>query len=483
MTSSKIESDGQDLAARVHALMPKLTEYLKTLVAVPSVYKETEDQRTSPVHDAAVKIQKMLTDTGLSSVDLKCIGDEKKNAPLIYARYQVKDAPAGTPTVLLYAHYDVVEAAGWQEAFKPEVKADGRLYGRGAADDKSGVMMHVGALGAFDGKPPVNLTIMLEGEEESGDRLEQFVAENPDLFEADVIVVADTGNYELGKPTFTTSLRGTAVADLTVTTLDNPVHSGTNGGPVPDAFMVLVRMLARLHDDAGDVAVPGLVHTAWEGYEPKEADVRTEAGLKAGVKLIGTGTLGARLYTKPSINVVGLDGPPPTTKAVNQLQATATARISVRIAPTEKPKDAFDRLRDYLLRPELNPWHAEVKVTSVVGGGSGFHMDPAQVPDAAKEAMRKAYPGQTVQYVGEGGSIPLVVQLQTLNPKAAMLVIGCEEPKCRIHSHPESVDLRELEAMTLAECHLLDLLGNAKTRTASGSREDSVVPAAAPAQR
>ncbi|WBP84940.1 M20/M25/M40 family metallo-hydrolase [Kitasatospora cathayae] len=342
---------------------------------------------------------------------------------------------------------------------------DGRVYGRGSADDKSGIIMNLGALRTFTTMPPVHLKIVLEGEEEAGDSLEEYVRHNPDLFKADVLVIADTGNYELGKPTFTTSLRGLVAADVTVRTLNSPVHSGEYGGPTPDAFMALIHLLNQVQNPAGDVVVPDLLQAAWQGHEPDEQKFREQAGVKAGVHLIGTGLLGSRLFGKPSVNVVGLDGPPTIDGSINQLTATATARVSLRIAPLEDPQHAFSQLKAYLEDPAFNPWNAEVQVNPVEGSaGSGFQADTTKPGYALAEmAMLHAYPCEQVVFTGAGGSIPLVTQLQQVNPDSTVLLIGCEEALCRIHSFPESVDITELHKMTLAESYLLMFLGDRKT--------------------
>lgn len=443
-----------DLPAKVNMLMKRTVEDLYQLVRIPSVYR---GENSEDLSKAAELVKELLIDAGVANADLVCIGSQKENAPLVYGTYECPDPVPNLPTVLLYAHYDVVEAGGWPKAFCPET-IDNRVYGRGAADDKSGIMMHVGALRAFNGRPPVNLTVVVEGEEESGDRIEQYVLDHPDDFRADVIVVADTGNHRIGEPTFTTSLRGVVDVKITVTTLKRPVHSGSFGGPVPDAFMVLTRMLAQLHDYDGDVRIPGLVTGKWSDLQPVEKELRASAGMEPNVKLIGTDTLGARLYTRPSVNVTGLDGPPPVKHPVNQLTDKATALVSLRIAPTEEPKHAADLLCKFLSDPAINPWGAEVTVSDE-GGGKGFTAK-TDTPfyAVAKHAMETAYPGKEAVNAGAGGAIPLISKFQQINEKATILLLGSQEPQCNIHSAPESVDLGELKAMTLAECYLLTFL-------------------------
>jgi acetylornithine deacetylase/succinyl-diaminopimelate desuccinylase-like protein len=302
----------------------------------------------------------------------------------------------------------------------------------------------------------VHLKVLIEGEEETGKgTLEDFVADpaNRDLFRADVIVVADVGNWALGAPTLTTSLRGLASADVAVRTLKAPVHSGTYGGPGPDAFMALVRMLAALEGPEGEVQVPGLVTEPWTGAETTEDRYRQDAGVLPGVDLIGTGSISQRLYVSPSLNVVGLDGLPPLSAATNALRDEVTARVSVRLAPSQTPDDAFEKLKQRL--EAVKPWHVEMTV-SPAGSGEGYEADPTRPAYAlAREALEAAYPGKEVQLKGEGGSIPLVTRLAEVNPSASILLWGCEEPQSSIHGPDESVDLGELEAMTLAEAELL----------------------------
>ncbi|MFF2951459.1 M20/M25/M40 family metallo-hydrolase [Kitasatospora sp. NPDC057965] len=448
-----------DLAVKISQLKKGLIDDLTEFVKIRSVYNK---DALTPVKDAADWCQKKLTDPAFKlehvHVEQLNIGDVTRNAPLVHATCGPDGDTAGLPTVMLYAHYDVVGDGGWTEAWDPKPIDNGtRLQGRGAADDKSGVLMHLGALRAFEGRPPVPLKIFLEGEEESGDTLDGFVQDprNKDLFTADVIVVADSGNHELGEPTFTTSLRGVVAVDVTVSTLRKPKHSGVYGGPAPDAFMALARILAALVDDRGDVTVPGLVREHWQGEEPDEAAFRDEAGMLPDVRLIGSDTLGSRLYDRPSANVVALSGPPSYDPPVNQLTATAKARVSVRIAPLERPEDAIARLEQFIYRPDLNPWNADITVEKA-DAAPGFQADTTGHGYAlAKEAMEHAYPGKRTLLTGDGGTIPLVTELQQINPGATVLVIGCQEPLCNIHSSPESVDIAEFAAMTLAECYLL----------------------------
>ncbi|MFF2751311.1 M20/M25/M40 family metallo-hydrolase [Kitasatospora sp. NPDC058048] len=476
------DGDGQGLPDKVKGLMKGITDDLIELVKIRSIY-DTKDPKSheADLDNAATTAQKLLQKAGLTQVDLVEIGGggagEQFDSKLVHGTYQCPDAGPHTPTVLLYAHYDVVQTdeTKWPDAFKPSIDEHNRLKGRGAADDKSGVMMHVGTLRALDGKPPVNLVVVLEGEEEAGrGTLEAYIQAHPEKFKADVIIVADGGNTGLGQPTLTKSLRGFAIVDVTVTTLvDGTRHSGMFGGPAGDAFMVLARMLARLHDADGNVAVPGLRSDTWDGVQPSEDAFRADAGVVQGMKLLGTGPLGDRLYTRPSINVIGLTSKlPPHDQPVNQLIDTVTARIGMRLAPLEDPEKAAGKLSEFLNSAAVNPWGAKVVVSAPQELGRGFFAD-ITLPgyDTAEKALAKAYPGTRTQYAGQGGSIPLVTLLQANSPKAVVLVIGCEEPKCLIHALHESVSLDELEHMTLAQSYLLQDFGAATTPIGSGAEQ------------
>src|SRR2546422_6135977 len=319
------------LPGRVKGLMPQLVEDLIGLVEIPSV-RQAGGSLTEVLRAGKGGVS-LLQGAGISDARFLSITDNHvPDAPLVYADHPCAGAPTDTPTVLLYAHYDVQPAGDWADAFNPR-QVNRRLFGRGAADDKSGIMMHLGAIRAFAGRPPVHLKIVIEGEEETGTgTLEAFVSDpaNHALFRADVIVVADVGNWAMGVPTLTTMLRGLAAVDVTVRTLKAPVHSGVYGGPAPDAFMALVRIMAALHDAEGNVAVPGLLSAPWTGAKMTEDQYRDDAGIVPGVDLIGTGSVCQRLYTTPALSVVGLDGLPSLGAATKALRDWVTARISLR---------------------------------------------------------------------------------------------------------------------------------------------------------
>jgi len=455
------------VAAAVAALGDELWTTLSDLVRFASV-NPNGNQQNKAVADCRADIVKRFRAAGVPARELVITYNGRSATPLVYADYKCSNPNA--PTVLIYSHYDVQPAKkedGWQtDPFVPVDKPDGadvRKYGRGAADDKSGIVMHLGVAKAFGSKGlPVNLRLVFEGEEEQPcETLESFLAdekEDHSAFKADLVVVADCGNVVLGKPTITTTLRGYAVFDVTVRTLQSTVHSGMYGGPAPDAFMTLVRMLAALHDDHGDVAVPGLVRDdAYPFAKVDEPQFRAAAGVVDGIPLIGTGILAQRLGGRPSVNVIGLDGPPPTESAPNVLRPYAKARISVRLAPTQDPQVASKIIADYL--KNLKPWGIHAVEVKPLGAGAGYTAKTTGPRfKAAAAALSQAYGGQATVYAGQGGSIPLVNALQKANPDAEVVLWGCEEPRCRIHSTDESVSKAELLAMTTAEALLLQQL-------------------------
>jgi acetylornithine deacetylase/succinyl-diaminopimelate desuccinylase-like protein len=379
-------------------------------------------------------------------------------APAVVAHWP---APDGAPTALLYAHHDVQptgERADWtSEPFQP-VERDGRLYGRGAADDKAGVMAHVAALRVFDGKPPVGVTLFVEGEEEIGSpTFTRFLETYRDELAADVIVVADSVNWSIDTPALTTSLRGLVDGVVEVRVLDHAVHSGMFGGPVLDALTSLCRLLATLHDGNGDVTVPGLVQRKAKEVDYPESRYRAEAGILDGVELSGTGSLGDRLWTKPALSVVALDATP-VADAANVLVHAARAKVSLRLAPGQDPRSALDALRDHLRS------HAEfgAEVTFTDGAlGPPCELDTSKPAyDAARDAFADAF-GKPPVEVGLGGTIPFIAEFAATFPGAAVLVTGVEDPDSRAHGADESLHLGQFAKVCLAEALLLDRLASA----------------------
>ncbi len=364
-------------------------------------------------------------------------------------------APEGAPTALLYAHHDVQPegpAAEWTSPpFEPVVR-EGRLYGRGAADDKSGIVIHAAALRATAGELGVGIKVLVEGMEEcSTEFLPELVGGHADLIRADVAVIADGGNYRTGVPTIGTSVRGVTDCIVEVSVLPQAQHSGSYGGPIPDAITALARMLATLHDDAGDVAVAGLGRFTWEGTPIPEDEFRAESGVFDSVQMIGTGPLTDRLLSGPAVNVLGIDAPT-VVESSNQIVPRARARVSLRLAPGDDPVAGRDALIAHLRAAA--PWGVHVDIEGDEAG-MGYLVDTSTPAyRAAKEALAEAFGAEVVE-MGSGGSIPLVPLLAQTFPGLPVLIWGAGDDRSAYHSIDESVDLADLESMALAEALFL----------------------------
>lgn len=442
-----------DLRTAVDRVLPSVLADLRNLVRIRSV--SADPGAADDIGVAAEAVAELARAAGAADVAILSVTG---GAPAVVAHWP---APDGAPTALLYAHHDVQptgERADWtSEPFQP-VERDGRLYGRGAADDKAGVMAHVAALRVFDGKPPVGVTLFVEGEEEIGSpTFTRFLETYRDELAADVIVVADSVNWSIDTPALTTSLRGLVDGVVEVRVLDHAVHSGMFGGPVLDALTSLCRLLATLHDGNGDVAVPGLVQRKAKEVDYPESRYRAEAGILDGVELSGTGSLGDRLWTKPALSVVALDATP-VADAANVLVHAARAKVSLRLAPGQDPRSALDALGDHLRS------HAEfgAEVTFTDGAlGPPCELDTSKPAyDAARDAFADAF-GKPPVEVGLGGTIPFIAEFAATFPGAAVLVTGVEDPDSRAHGADESLHLGQFAKVCLAEALLLDRLASA----------------------
>jgi len=437
--------------SRVRDLMPGVRRDLEALARIPSISLAAFDQ--AHVEASAEATAALLRAEGLE-VEIVREGGR----PAVIGRIA---APAGAPTIMLYAHHDVQppgDDAEWDTPPFEPIEREGRLYGRGAADDKAGIMAHVAALRAHAGALPVGVTVFVEGEEEIGsESLPTILERHGDKLRADAIVLADSANWAVGHPALTTTLRGMIRVVVTVRTLDHAIHSGMYGGPVPDALTALIRLLATLHDDAGDVAVPGLKTGHAADLEYDEDRLRAESGMLDGVQPIGSGTLLSRLWNRPSITTIGIDAPAVAT-ASNTLVPRASAKISMRLAPDEHDLDAYEALRTHLLTHA--PWGAQVEVT-LDDRGNGFAADAeGPIYDQARAAFTDAWGVEPVD-VGVGGSIPFVAAFAERFPEAAILVTGVEDPDTRAHGANESLHLDDFERACVAEAVLLARLGAA----------------------
>jgi acetylornithine deacetylase/succinyl-diaminopimelate desuccinylase-like protein len=435
-----------DLRAAITRELPGVRADLERLVRIPGIAFDGFDH--SHVERSAEAVAELLRGCGLEVQIVRGSGQ-----PAVIGR---RAAPEGAPTVLLYAHHDVQPAgdpALWaSDPFEP-VERDGRLYGRGAADDKAGVMAHVAALRAYGDALPVGVVLFVEGEEEFGsESLDELLETHKETLRSDVIVIADSGNWDVGVPALTTSLRGLVNCFVEVSTLQSAVHSGMFGGPVPDALTVLARLIATLHDENGEVVVDGLARRENATVDYPEDRFRAEAGVLDGVKLIGEGRLTDRIWTKPSIAVLGIDAPR-TSEAPNALVPKAKAKLSVRLAPGDDWKSAYAAISAHL--EKFVPWGAHVEVTLESGGEPCVIDATGPAYDAARSAFREAWDGVAPIDMGVGGSIPFIATFQELFPDAAILVTGVEDPHAAAHGPNESLHLGEFARVCLAEALLL----------------------------
>lgn len=438
-----------DLVERVREVLPSVRRDLEDLVRIESVWADPE--RRPEVHRSAQAVADLLSQAGFGDVRIVSEG----GAPAVIGHHP---APPGAPNVLLYAHHDVQpegDRTQWASPPFEPTERDGRLYARGSADDKAGIATHLAAFKAHGGRPPVGVTIFVEGEEESGSpSLGRLLAAHRDALAADVIVIADSDNWSTDTPSLTVSLRGLVDCVVEVATLDHGLHSGIWGGVVPDALGVLVRLLASLHDDEGNVAVAGLHETdvASLNYPEYPAGrVRADSGLLDGVSEIGTGSVPQRLWAKPAITVIGID----TTSVAassNTLIPRARAKISMRVAPGGDAAAHLGALTAHL--QQHAPWGAHVSVTPGEIGEPYAIEASGEVYDAARAAFRQAWDAEPID-MGMGGSIPFIAEFAAAFPRAKILVTGVEDPATQAHSINESLHLGVLERAAIAEALLL----------------------------
>ena len=447
----------------VTSQMPQLKDELTSLVAIPSISALGFPESTRPaLLETRDVIVELLTNAGVKSIDMLDLPD---TAPVIMGEIP---APEGAPTVLLYGHYDVVpvgDESKWESPPFEASERDGAIYGRGSADSKSNILMHVGALRAWNGAPPVGIKIVIEGQEETGSAFTTYPPTQPDLFAADAIVVGDMGSIRPGVPTLTIGLRGMAVVTVQVTTLAGPKHSGQFGGAAPDALLTLIHAVASFHDARGDVVVPGLRREEWAGASYGDEEFRDLAEIEPGMPFFGTGGLGERLWSGPAITVTGMDVLP-VDRAVNAVVPTARAKISMRIHPEQDPLEAQAALVRHL--EELRPFGIELEVEAAETGKGFFAETSGPAYDAARAALSNAWGAETV-FVATGGSIPLVSALSEAAPDAEILLLGTTDGFANIHAPNERVLVSEFENAVAAEAEFFGRYAEVFSGTATRS--------------
>ena len=437
-----------DLRAKVRAAMPRVREAHARLVRIPSLSAAGHDP--APVRESAALTADLLRGIGAEARVLEAPGAH----PAVVGRIA---GPAGSRTVLLYAHHDVQPpgpASRWSSpAFEP-VERDGRVFGRGTSDDKAGIAAHLAAVLAHDGRPPCTVLFFIEGEEESGSKhLRGFLEAEREALQCDAVVIADSGNWRVGQPALTTTLRGVVDCVVEVTTLDHAVHSGGFGGIFPDAVTCLARILATLHDEQGRVAVRGIASGDADPLDLTEQELRDWTGARPGLRTIGDGAFTARMWTRPAVSVIGVDAPS-VHDSSNQIVPSARARVSMRIPPGQPAGAALEALCAHL--QNAHAWGAEVKVTPGSAGEPFVASTSGPAYDAMHKALAEAW-GRKALDIGIGGSIPFLADFAELFPGAELLVTGVGDPSSNAHSEDESLHLADFENACVAEARFLEL--------------------------
>ena len=449
----------------VDKVFPSMLETLQDLVRIPGIAWEAFD--ATQLDKSAEAVKQLFESTGVfDQVEILRAeyGDSLVGAPAIVATRQAKNSK---PTILLYAHHDVQppgETTLWESnPFEPEIR-NGRMYGRGAADDKAGIIAHyssVKLLSDLAGSDfDLGLAIFIEGEEEAGSpSFGSFLETYKEKLEGDVIVVADSGNWSTTVPAITTTLRGLVSLEFEVRTLDHAVHSGMYGGAVPDAMLAMLKILGSMWDEKGSVTISGLISEENSNLAFSEAQLRADSGLLASTLAIGEGLILPRIWTKPSLTLIGLDYPSVALSS-NTLVPSLKAKLSLRIAPGDVPERALEALKGHILAH--NSLGAAISF-GAVELGKPFSLGESHWGKAlAEQALGLAYGEKSVD-IGIGGSIPFIAELERVFPSAQVLVTGVEDPDSRAHSPNESLHLDGFRSAILAQ--LLFLLGGNQITT------------------
>jgi acetylornithine deacetylase/succinyl-diaminopimelate desuccinylase-like protein len=422
---------------------------LKNLVSIPSIAWDAYDAKH--LWKSADEVAKLFASLDFfDEVRVAAASKFEKAAPAVLAKRAAKN---GKPQVLLYAHHDVQpvgdESLWLSSPFDAEERA-GRLYGRGAADDKAGILVHLESLATLienETDPDLGITLFIEGEEEAGSpSFDDFLDEHRELLASDVIIVADSGNWTTEIPALTTSLRGLVSQTIKLSTLDHALHSGMYGGAVPDSVTAMVRLLASLHHQDGSVAIEGLVENEAADIDYSDQQLAEDSGLLPGVGQLGTGSILSRLWTKPAVTILAIDAPS-VAEASNTLQPSTRAKVSLRIAPGEQPQRALNLLREHLLKHV--PFGAQLEFEDFEAGDP--YLDhPGWAKELAAHSLELSF-GLAPIDMGVGGSIPFIAKFKEVYPQAQILVTGVEDPDSRAHSPNESLHLESFRKAMLAQ--------------------------------
>lgn len=439
----------RDIIAAVDEAIPSVVEDLKELIRIPSISAIPNN----PDVDASARCTARLLQNIGGQVDIIQAG----GAPAVIAHFEPENSAVSGPRVLLYAHHDVQPTGdenNWVTGpFDPQIR-EGRLYARGSADDKGGFGVHLAALQAFQGKPPVPVTVFVEGEEEIGSpSLLNFLEQYKERLSSDVIIICDSGNWDVGAPGLTVSLRGVTGCVVEVSTIDKGVHSGLFGGPVPDSLTALSRIIATLHDKDGNVAVEGIPDCIPPANTPHYSDerIKAEAGVLNGVDLIGEGPRAAQLWYRASINVLAIESPS-LDKASNTIIPSAKAKISLRVPPGTSAHDALEALERHIMNHV--DWPVKVSVHREEEGNPFLIDTSGQRTQLMKDALSQAW-GTPAAELGMGGSIPFISEFAKTYPEASILVTAVGDPHSAAHGPNESLHMGDFTHAAQAEALFL----------------------------
>jgi acetylornithine deacetylase/succinyl-diaminopimelate desuccinylase-like protein len=443
--------DRKSLARRIDGLLDWAARELAALTKIPSVSTGGADR--SALRESALAVAALFRRAGCEARLLQCAG----GVEAVYATHDGRVDP-DVPTVLLYAHHDVVGAseAGWTTPpFVPRWDT-GRVFGRGTSDDKGGVVTHALAIRACAGTRTPRIKVLIDGEEEIGSpSLGSLLAAHRGEFEADTILVLDGSNLADDRPALTCSMRGEIGCTLTLTTATRPAHSGVYGGLIPDAASAIVQLLSTLHRIDGSVAVDDLGGGAVPSTPVEARTLRREAGLLDSVQLLGAGEQNARVWQGPAVTITGIDAPA-VDSATNVLVPSASARVSIRIGPSVDPVDAWRRIERHLFAHV--PWGArlDVAVDTLLRGFAdrGDSDRDGAIRDAFAEAWETP-----CAVVGTGATIPAVALLAAAYPDACLAIPGIDDPASNSHGPDESVSLLAIRNAALAEAFVFDRVG------------------------
>ena len=416
----------------------EIIKLLSEMVEIRSI--SSDKNHRDDVDASAHFVQNLFADLGLNTQVIKVAG----GMPAVVAHTEIDPSKK---TVLLYAHHDVQpvgDLSMWNtEPFNPVLK-EGRLYGRGSGDNKAGVVVHYNVVKKLLEDLPVNIRIFIEGEEEIGSpTMSDFIEQNREALEADVIVIADSANVKIGVPTITTTLRGLVDGFVEVNQPMRPVHSGMGGGIVPDAFMVLSKIIASFHDDKGNLQIEGLTPTDMNVEELDESYTKKMLGSEE-INLFDAESISKRLWLEPALDVLAIDAPP-VKDAVNLVIPKASAKISLRLPPTEDPEHAMKMLEEHVMKNI--PWNASVKFVPN-SKGSGVVADPNKpFTTELVNSFNSTWENETA-YIGVGGSIPFANDFVREFPNAELVLVGAaDEELGNAHAPNESVQIDHIEML------------------------------------